>query len=265
MPRLNPAFPLGVLLAFVTAGIVRAADPISLRVARDWPLAIDTHHVQGLAVSDDFYWVSSVDKQARQGWLYRIDRKTLQVVEQRQLADGARFHPGGIQLVGQTLWLPLAEYRANSTSLVLRLNALTLATEKEFAIDDHLGAIAADGRGTLYAANWDSRQIRVLNEEGQIRETVDSPTGVAYQDFEWHDGLLWATGRLKQEGVSRPVVDCIEPGVWQLKSRYLLEGQLRSGGNNFAREGFSKLGDTLFLLPEDGPQSTIYSFTLPRR
>ena len=33
-----------------------------------------THHVQGVAVSAESYWISSVDRPARQGFVFRVDR-----------------------------------------------------------------------------------------------------------------------------------------------------------------------------------------------
>lgn len=239
----------------------------ALEATQSWHIDHATHHVQGLAATDDWFWLTSVDRQAHAGCVYRVDRKTLRVEQQRQLALGEQFHPGGIQLAGNDLWVPLAEYRAHSTSTILRLDPNTLETRGSFGIDDHIGAIAADGRGTLYAGNWDCKQIITLSREGKILARTDNPTAVAYQDIEWHDGLLWAVGRVREPAPSRAftsVVDTIDPKTWKLVRRYTLSGRTRSGGSDFGREGFTKLGDSLLLMPEDGPNTTIYRFKIPR-
>ena len=87
---------------------------------------------------------------------------------------------------------------------------------------------------------------------------------MAYQDFEFHDGALWGTGRLKQDKTTLSVVDVIDTRTWKLAKRYVLRGKTRTGNDDFSREGFSKLDSALYLLPEDGPNSTVYRFALPR-
>jgi len=235
---------------------------VSLKVAESWPINHPTHHVQGLAVTDESFWISSVDRRAKVGWVIRVDRKSLKVVAERKLVKGAQFHPGGIQLTGNDLWVPLAEYRRRSTSTMLRLDAQSLETKHSFAIDDHIGGVAVDGQGTVYAANWDCREIYSFDEQGKLLQRVKNPTGVAYQDIEWQEGLLLGTGRIREGGRSLSVVDAIDPTKWRHVRRYRLLGKLRSGGNDFGREGFTKHGKNFFLLPEDGPHTTVYRFPL---
>ena len=219
--------------------------------------------MQGLAATADYFYVTSVDRATKSGFVYRIHRKTLRVEKEERLAIGDQFHPGGMQLAGDRLWTPLAEYRPKSTSTILALDPVTLGKVASFTIDDHIGALAADGRGAMYAGNWDCRVIYVLDEKGKVLRKVDNPTGIAYQDFEFHDQKLWCGGRWKQEKQSLPVVDVLDVATWKLTRRYVLRGELRSGGGDFAREGFCKLGADLLLMPEDGPNTTVYRFALP--
>ncbi|MBI2825296.1 MAG: hypothetical protein HYX69_11480 [Planctomycetia bacterium] len=248
-----------VLLFVLPAASV---EPRQLEVKQSWPIDYATHHVQGLAATDDTFWITSVDRAAKAGWVYKVDRPTMRVARERQLTIGEQYHPGGVQLAAGKLWVPLAEYRPRSTSTILALNPNSLDTEATFTLDDHIGALAADGRGTLYAGNWDCRQIYVLSEDGTVKRKVDNPTPVAYQDFEYHDGLLWGGGRLREDSRSSAVVDVIDTSTWKLRDRYVLRGELKSSGSDFTREGLSKLGKSLFVLPEDGPRSTVYRFSL---
>jgi hypothetical protein len=254
----------GMMMLFMFRSLqAEEAPPIVLKSGDAWPLPHETHHVQGLCVDEDSYWITSVQREGKRGWIFRIDRKTGEIATQREIQRDAQYHPGGMQLVDGTLWVPVAEYRPRSTSTMLQLDPRTLKTKGSFAIEDHIGGAAADGKGRVFAANWDCRTIYVFDTQGNEKQKLTNPTGVAYQDFEWHDGHLWGTGQWKQpDKMPQAVVDVLDPFEGKLVQRYTLEGTLRSGGGNFAREGFCKLGAALFLLPEDGPRTTVYRFPL---
>lgn len=257
----------GWLLALVNSAWCQTstggAEPlVGLEMAEHWPIEHATHHVQGLAATPDWFWITSVDRATRSGWIYQFDRATRRVVAERRIERGEQFHPGGVQLQGKSLWVPVAEYRPRSSSTVLRLDAQTLAEEAAFAVEDHLGAIAADGKGTLWAVNWDSRAFYVFSESGALKRQFDSATGVAYQDLEWHEEYLWALGSTKLEGVPTAVVDQLRPDDGKLIRRWVLAGRPKRGGL-YSREGFSRLGSDLFVLPEDGPHTQVYRFAMP--
>jgi len=247
-----------------------AIKPVDVKVAESWPIDHELHHVQGLAASDKWFWITSVDRRARRGYVYRVSRETLKVVAQRDITLDAQCHPGGMQLAADRLWVPVAEYRPRSTSTVLQLDPMSLETLDKFSLADHLGGAAVDAERHVFTANWDARTIYVLDAAGKELERRDNPTGVAYQDFEFHDGKLYcagstkldAAGNTKSDGQPTAVVDVIDVAKWTLVDRYALRGELRSGGNNFCREGFCKLGDSFYVLPEDGPNATVYRFAV---
>ncbi|MBX3414274.1 MAG: hypothetical protein KF708_16425 [Pirellulales bacterium] len=236
---------------------------IALSVTESWPIDHATHHVQGLAATGDSFWISSVDRAARKGYLYRVERATGKVAVERDLTREAQIHSGGMQLVGDELWVALAEYRPKSKGTVLRLDAETLEERGAFLVDDHLGAVATDGRERVYAVNWDSRTIYTFDLSGKLLATAPNETGIAWQDIEWHDGQLWGIGQTKVEGVPRGVVDVIDIATWKPVRRYLLEGHLKSPRTTFGREGFTFFEKSILALPEDGPHSTVYRFPLP--
>ena len=76
------------------------------------------------------------------------------------LGEGAMYHPGGIDFDGRDIWVPVAEYRPNSRSLVYRVDPATRKAVEVFRFGDHLGGVACntDDR-TLHAVSWGSRWI----------------------------------------------------------------------------------------------------------
>ena len=83
-------------------------------------LADKLEHVQGIDVDDTHLWVSSVDRATRSGWLRRFDLRTGKLLQKVAVEQGDRFHPGGIVLDGYSIWVPVAEYKASSSTNVQR-------------------------------------------------------------------------------------------------------------------------------------------------
>lgn len=240
-----------------------AVPTVALSMAESWSIEHPTHHVQGLAATEESFWISSVDRAARKGVIYRIDRASGKVVVERDVTRGAQIHPGGMQLVGDNLWVALAEYRPKSKGTVLRLDAATLVEKSAFPVEDHIGAVATDGQERVYTVNWDSRTIYTCDLSGKLLDTTPNETGVAWQDIEWHDGQLWGIGQMKIEGEPHGVVDVIDVAGWKRVRRYVLGGQPKSPRTTFGREGFTLFKECILALPEDGPNSTVYRFPLP--
>jgi hypothetical protein len=231
-----------------------------------------THHVQGLAIDEKRVYVSSVERAGQLGWLFIFDRSTLAIESTHRFALAGQYHPGGMQRQGKTLHLPLAEYRKESSASLLTIDLApldaTLPRERTVLVrhwlpmSDHVGGLACDDQGVRYAANWDSRTVKVIDPTGTIRHEWTNPTGVAYQDMEWHDGLLWCAGNARSKGGMVSVVDALEPTEGKWVRRWELTGQRADGQSDFAHEGFTKEGNALWFLPEDGPRSTLYRFDL---
>ena len=136
-------FGLAGAFAFVTSVTlpsVLAPDEIS--PPRIIHLVGEMFHVQGVDVDADFIYVTSVDKQGHRGYLHKFTRAG-RLVASVDLTEGARFHPGGIALDGESLWVPLAEYKADSSTRILELDKTTLAPKSSFVVRDHIGAVTA--------------------------------------------------------------------------------------------------------------------------
>jgi Family of unknown function (DUF6454) len=85
-----------------------------------------------------------------------------------QLGEGIIYHPGGIAFDGKSIWVPVAEYRPNSHSIVYKVNYETMKVEEAFRVNDHIGGIVHDAQsGKLIGVSWGSRKFHEWNEKGQ--------------------------------------------------------------------------------------------------
>lgn len=240
-----------------------AAVPIKIGVIDSQHIDHPTHHVQGLAATAKNYWITSVDRLAKRGHVYRVDRASGKVTTERELTLGTQYHPGGITLAADALWAPVAEYRPRSTSTILKLDPMSLATQASFTIDDHIGCLAVVDNGEILAANWDARTFHRLGTDGKKLGELANPRPARYQDLKTLGGQIVASGTELVDGQQIPVVDRLHPKTLALVSRWQPTGTLRTGGNNFCREGCAIYDGQLLLMPEDGPQTTIYRFAIP--
>lgn len=219
------------------------------------PLKFDTYHVQGLDITDQFYFVTSVDTKENRAWLFKIDRQNAGLVFRKELTDGALIHPGGLQHDGRYIWVPNAEYRRQSRTMIYGLDPDSLEIRTSFSIDDHIGAVASDGKNFLYGVNWDALQFYKWDMEGSLLQKLDSPTSMAYQDIKYFGGRLLCSGH--KGDVS--AIDIIDPEKWTLIKRINLPKD--KWKTTLTREGMAFDGK-LYFLPDDGPDSCILIFGL---
>src|SRR5215471_604014 len=116
------------------------------RLVRTLLLKGPTHHVQGIDFDAHTAWVSSVDSQSRKGFLQTFSFDSGTLLKTVEVQDGDRFHPGGIAVDGDSLWLPVAAYRAKSASIIQKRVKRTLKVTFQFAVADHIGCIAVTPR-----------------------------------------------------------------------------------------------------------------------
>ena len=249
-----------VLLGLSASAFLGAAIPASsaledlerLAVIR---LAAPLEHVQGIDVEGDSLWVSSVDRDAKRGYVHLFDLLSGKLRAQASVGRGARFHPGGISLDGDSLWVPVAEYQRDSSSLVQRRHKRTLELQSEFLVEDHIGCVAAGA--TLIGGNWDSRILYEWTRAGRELRQRPNPTRNAYQDLKRVGDRWVASGKLsKDEGA----IDWLDDSLVLVKR--LATGKT-DRGVLFTNEGMAIRDGTLYLLPEDGP-SRLFVFKLPR-
>jgi hypothetical protein len=148
---------------------------------RSIPVAAPAHHPQGLVKVGDAIFVSTVEVRRRRqggadpgegvGHLLQLDLSG-RLVRRIRLGDGALYHPGGVDFDGTHLWVPVAEYRPDSRTIVYRVDPRTLIATEVFRYGDHLGAVACDADDrSLHAVSWGSRRFYrwALDDEGRPR------------------------------------------------------------------------------------------------
>jgi hypothetical protein len=141
------------------------------------PINFPTHHPQGMVKIGDTLFVSSVEikvptKRFPQpvdgydrdtgegvGHLFKIDMKG-NLIAGITLGEGTIYHPGGIDYDGRYLWVPVAEYRPNSQSIIYRVDPETMKAEEVFRFKDHIGGLVRNtDDNSLHGVSWGSRRF----------------------------------------------------------------------------------------------------------
>jgi hypothetical protein len=244
-------------IACVLGGTVASAVEEHLR---NWkpgkvvPLAATLHHVQGIEIHHDSLWVSSVDAKSRKGYLSRLDRNTGKLLTQVEVQEGECIHPGGISRDGDWIWVPVAEYRRASSTVMQKRDHRTLQLLSSFAVTDHIGCVAVIGH-QLLGGNWDSRTFYRWTPKGTQLDQTPNPQPTSYQDLKYVDGKILGCGGL---GRDAGAIDWLEPSTLKLTRRVLAHRTDR--GALFTREGIAWNAGRLYLLPEDDP-SRLFEFS----
>ena len=197
------------LAAAVAAGLAAQSDPrltVAERVQRltresPWklvssvPIKFKTHHPQGMVKIGGTLFVSAVEITVRTtrfpqpvdgfdrdagkgaGHLFKLDLAGNLIADLR-LGEGAVYHPGGIDFDGRHIWVPVAEYRPNSRSIVYRVDPESMTASEVFRFADHIGGIVhnTDDR-TLHGVSWGSRRFYrwTLGPAGAVTNAGLSP------------------------------------------------------------------------------------------
>ena len=154
------------------------------------PLRFDAGHPQGMVRVDGHWWISTVDLEASTGSVLVVDGDGA-LVERIAVGDDVRFHPGGLDHDGESLWIASSEYRPRSSAVVERLVPSlaggTPRPERRFHVDDHVGAIVRLGRdGDLVGWTWGSRRLRRWRIDGTlVTESRNPGHFIDHQDGQW--------------------------------------------------------------------------------
>ena len=163
------------------------------------PMSFRTHHPQGMVKIGDRLIVSSVeirvptkgltqivdgyDRDAGEGvgHLFKIDMAGSLIADLR-LGNGTIYHPGGIDYDGTNIWVPVAEYRPNSQSIIYRVDPETMTATEMIRFADHIGAIVHNTDDhTLHGVSWGSRRFYrwTLDNDGRVTNADVFPEGLA--------------------------------------------------------------------------------------
>ena len=178
------------------------------------PVAFPTFHPQGMVKIGDTFFVSSVEvKQPTKrfpapvdgydrdtgvgvGHLFKFDASG-KLLADLVLGEKTIYHPGGIDYDGTDIWVPVAEYRPNSKSIVYRVDPQAMKATEVFRWADHIGGVVHDTEdGTLHGVSWGSRRLyrwkldahrRLANvvTRGKPQFTMNPSHYVDYQDCKY--------------------------------------------------------------------------------
>ena len=215
------------------------------------------YHVQGVDLDDNHIWITSVDADGHKGYLHQFNRATAKFEREVEVTDGARFHPGGFSVAGDSIWVPVAEYRPHSSAVLLEMDKKTLAVKRKIEVADHIGCIAVTNDG-LVAGNWGSRQLYVFNLAGRKLRIIDNSSQNQYQDIKFVDGMLVGSGNSAH---TRGAIDWYAwPSMKMVRS---LNSGFTDRGRLYTAEAMALKGSDLYLVPEDGP-SRLFHFILTK-
>lgn len=243
----KPGF-IAALVALLAAAPASAQDGIPDRLRAltrglTWTpvsvvtLGFPTQHPQGMIRIGERFYISSVeiieptrrhdaprdglDRTAGRGrgHLFEVDAEG-KLLRSVTLGEGDVYHPGGLDFDGTHLWVPVAEYRPNSASIVYRVDPATMRAEEVFRFRDHVGGLVMDrASNTLHGVSWGSRRFYAwpLGAEGRPTNLATAPEAlrrpnpshyIDYQDC--HSvgaGLALCSGlnAYRPQGASGPV------------------------------------------------------------
>lgn len=225
-----------------------AAEPLSdLALERCLPLEGATCHVQGIAVDGNTLYVSAVDRPAAKGWLFEYDLASGKRLRAVEIQQGPRYHPGGFDIDDESLWIPVAEYRRESTTIIQRRSRQTLELIASFEVKDHIGCLAWTG-SRLIGGNWDARKIYEWSPDGRQLAVRANPRPTRYQELKYRYGALIGSG-LTSPG--RGAIEWLDPET--LSPLRIIGAGTTDRKVPYTQEGFDHRDGRIYLLPEDAP------------
>jgi hypothetical protein len=267
------------------------------------PIRFRTFHPQGMVKVGDTLFVSSVEVRVPTrrypqpvdgydrdtgegvGHLFKLDLQG-NLIADLTLAEGAAYHPGGIDFDGANIWVPVSEYRPDSHSIIYKIDPTTMKPLEVFRFRDSIGAIVhnTDDR-TLHGVSWGSRRFyrwtmdaaqRVTNAgvSPERLRSLNPSHYVDYQDCKYVGGrrmLCTGLADFRPAGVSSTFrlggLDLVSledhRPVHQVPVPLWTKGGLDMTHNPVWIEP-ADTGLRAYFMPEDD-QSTLYVYEVPAR
>jgi hypothetical protein len=262
------------------------------------PVGFNTFHPQGMVKIGDTLFVSSVDiktptkryAQLQDGYdrdtgegvghLFELDMKG-NLIADLTLGEGSIYHPGGIDYDGQSIWVPTAEYRPNSRTIIYRVDPATMKATEVFRYGDHIGGLVHNTENkSLHGVSWGSRRFyrwtldgggAVTNAKTPPEElrAVNRSNYIDYQDCKYlgrQEALCSGLNnyQMKKDGPRFPlggfeIVDlAANQAIYQVPVELWTESGLPMTQNPFWVEPTST-GLRAYFMPED-EKSTLYIY-----
>ena len=202
LPALGQQFDDDAALRF----LMQLSSDADWNLLQTIPLDFEVHHPQGMTrIGDSFYMTavetivrpeaitdsgSAYDRTPGEGkaYLFKFDLQG-RLEATVNLGEDSKYHPGGMDYDGENLWIPVAEYRPDSHSIVYAVDPNTLAATEMFRFDDHLGGILRNPvDGAIYGLSWGSQtlyrwtDVQARNSSAEVNARIKTGSDVDYQD-----------------------------------------------------------------------------------
>ena len=266
------------------------------------PMAFPTFHPQGMVRIGDALFVTSVEVTtptvryptprdgldrspgAGVGHVFKVDLRPGHagaLLASVTLGDGAIYHPGGLDFDGTSLWIPVAEYRPDSRSIVYTVNPETLKATVVLQVGDHIGGLVRDRQsGALHGVSWGSRRFYrwTLRADGTVDDAAAAPTVrtnpshyVDYQDCQYagpHAMLCGGVSDLRGPSGAPPIrlgglvlvdLDDGRPLHQIPVALWTASGQAMTRNPVWLEPGAGNAGLRVWFMPEDDA-SVLYVF-----
>jgi hypothetical protein len=250
-------------------------------------LQFDAFHPQGMTKVGDKFYMSSVeiiekpekydtpkdgyDRSAGKGigHLFVFDEQG-KLLKDIELGEGDMYHPGGIDFDGENIWVPVAEYRPDSKSIVYKINTDTLESEEAFRANDHIGGtVHNDKTGNILGVSRGSREFYEWNKQGkEMKQQKNDSHFIDYQDCE-----NTGQGKMVCSGISELKYPNSDTGKYELGGLALLNmkdftiehevplTEFSSQGHVITRNPVflknSDKGIKLFAVPDDDNEASL--------
>jgi hypothetical protein len=243
-------------------------------------LGFATYHPEGLVVTPDRFYLSStqiieptvkypvpVDGYDRTpgkgiGHLFVIDRAG-KLVKDVILGHDIVYHPGGIDRTGNSLWVPVAQYRPDSAAEIDRVDLRTLKVTRMFTVADHIGGVVYDPtRERLVGNNWGSRTFYEWSLSGRQLATWRNPENLLdFQDCQYVDDGKMACGGIT--GLPQTPAAGGTGATYELGGVALIDLHRRTVVNEFPFQQWSAAGHVMTRNPlkfaADGSAVTMWA------
>jgi hypothetical protein len=265
----------------ITAKLMSTTDSSEWRRIGGFKLDFVTDHPQGLLRVGDRWFLSTVRIPEGEpgapdltvpgdGYLIEVGREDRVGIEiaRLKLSDGMVYHPGGLATDGKSLFVPVSEYRPDSSCHIYRIDIESFEVVGEpVEFPDHVGALSMDiERKRIYGMSWASKRIYVWDRDWNLLYVNKNPIeNVAYQDIDFMGGnTLACSGVAKFElnGHEFHVggIDLIDANTWLPYHRVMVPTKTHTG-RLLTFNAFSHRLDypdlDLLFVPDDDEDSNV--------
>lgn len=200
-------------------------------------LQFNNYHSQGMVRIGDLFYLSSVELIEKTvkydlprggydrtpgkgiGPLFVFDKQG-KLLQDILLGEGNIYHPGGIDFDGKMIWVPVAEYRPNSQSIVYQVDPAAMKAEEAFRVDDHIGGLVCNGQnGNLIGNSWGSRKFYEWNKKGRQMLVKENPSHFV----DYQDGQYAGQGKMILSGISELSTLAIDSKPYELGELALID------------------------------------------